>query len=80
MNIQFVTGDKVRLSSGGPEMTIRGAYYDKQANEYRTNMFECIWFAKNTEGKEQVQYQPFRGIDLVRTNTPGVAVKKQNYH
>jgi len=67
MEIQFVTGDKVRLTSGGPEMTVRGMYYDEHSNEYRKNMFDCIWFAKNKDGKNQVHNQPFQGKELIKT-------------
>lgn len=69
MEIQFVAGDKVRLTSGGPEMTVRGLCYDAQTNEYRKNMFDCIWFAKNKDGKDQVHYQPFHRKELINTNT-----------
>jgi uncharacterized protein YodC (DUF2158 family) len=62
----FTTGDKVRLVSGGPEMTIRGLHYDVLANEYRSDMFDCIWFAKNKDGKETVHYCPFNVDELVR--------------
>jgi uncharacterized protein YodC (DUF2158 family) len=67
MEIQFIPGDKVRLKSGGPEMTIRGKHYDVLANEYSANMFDCIWFAKNKDGKEEVHYCPFQGEELIKT-------------
>jgi uncharacterized protein YodC (DUF2158 family) len=66
MEIQFVAGDKVRLTSGGPEMTIRGMYYDSLTNEYRKNMLDCIWFAKNQDGKNQLHYQPFMENELIK--------------
>ncbi len=66
MKSQFVPGDKVRLVSGGPEMTIRGKHYDVLANEYSANMFDCIWFAKNKDGKEEVHYCPFQSEELVK--------------
>ncbi len=66
MEPKFTTGDKVRLVSGGPEMTIRGLHYDVLANEYRKEMFDCIWFAKNKEGKEEVHYCPFNAGELLK--------------
>lgn len=67
MEAKFKTGDKVILVSGGPEMTIRGPHYDVLTNEYNTNMFDCIWFAKNREGKEEVHYCPFNAEELTKT-------------
>ncbi len=66
MEIAFVPGDKVRLNSGGPEMTIRGKHYDVLANMYSDNMFDCIWFAKNKDGREEVHYCPFNAAELVK--------------
>ena len=66
MEIRFIPGDKVRLVSGGPEMTIRGQHYDVLVNEYRPNTFYCIWFAKNKDGKEEVHYCPFQGEELIK--------------
>ena len=65
----FEPGDKVRLVSGGPEMTIRGNHYDVLANEYKPNIFDCIWFAKNKDGKEEVHYCPFQDVELEKTRT-----------
>lgn len=56
---QFKVGDKVRLVSGGPEMTVRGPHYDVLSNMYNPNMYDCIWFAKNKDGKDEVHYCPF---------------------
>lgn len=64
MIIQFSPGDKVRLASGGPQMTIRGRHYDVLANEYSDNMFDCIWFIKNKDGKEEIHYCPFQSEEL----------------
>ncbi len=64
--MEFFPGDKVRLISGGPEMTIRGKHYDVQANEYSANMYDCIWFAKNSSGKEEVHYCPFQFEELIK--------------
>lgn len=69
MEVQFAPGDKVRLISGGPEMTVRGNHYDVLANEYSKNMLDCIWFAKNKDGKEEVNYCPFQVEELVRTRS-----------
>jgi hypothetical protein len=30
-------------------------------------MFDCIWFAKNKEGKEEVHYCPFQIEELTKT-------------
>ena len=67
MLIQFEPGDKVRLKSGGPEMTVRGKHYDVLMNEYNDKMFDCIWFDKNKDGKEEVHYCPFQGDELIKT-------------
>lgn len=69
MILQFSPGDKVRLVSGGPEMTIRGLHYDVLANEYSKNMFDCIWFARNKDGKEEVHYCPFQAEELIKVKT-----------
>ncbi|NDC40353.1 MAG: DUF2158 domain-containing protein [Chitinophagia bacterium] len=66
MKAVFSTGDKVKLVSGGPQMTIRGKHYDVLANEYSDNMFDCIWFAKNNDGKDEVHYCPFQAGELVK--------------
>lgn len=66
MEPKFAAGDKVRLVSGGPDMTIRGIHYDVLSNEYRNNMFDCIWFEKNKEGKKEVHYCPFYADELVK--------------
>ena len=66
MEPKFTTGDKVRLISGGPEMTIRGVHYDVLVNEYRNDMFDCIWFDRNKEGKQEVHYCPFNEQELTR--------------
>lgn len=69
MEIKLAPGDKVRLVSGGPEMTVRGNHYDVIANVYSTNMFDCIWYAKNKDGKEEVQYCPFQEAELIKTRS-----------
>jgi uncharacterized protein YodC (DUF2158 family) len=66
MEQQFLTGNKVRLVSGGPDMTIRGIHYDVLANEYRNNMFDCIWFEQTREGKREVHYCPFYANELIK--------------
>jgi uncharacterized protein YodC (DUF2158 family) len=66
MDVQLTSGDKVRLNSGGPEMTVRGRHYDVLANEYSDNMFDCIWFARNKEGKDEVHYCPFQAEELTK--------------
>lgn len=69
METKFSAGDKVKLVSGGPEMTVRGLHYDVLANEYTTNMFDCIWFDKNKDGKEEVHYCPFLDSELVKVKS-----------
>ncbi len=68
MEAKFMPGDKVKLVSGGPEMTIRGQHYDVMANEYSPNMFDCIWFDKNVNGKEEVHYCPFQAEELIKVS------------
>lgn len=65
MKTKFLTGDKVRLVSGGPDMTIRGIHFDVMANKYDENMYDCIWFEKTKEGKREVHYCPFFADELV---------------
>ena len=67
MEPKFNAGEKVRLISGGPEMTIRGAHFDVLVNEYRDNMFDCIWFEKNKDGKQEVHDCPFYAHELIKT-------------
>ena len=69
MEPKFAIGDKVRLVSGGPTMTIRGLHFDVLANEYKDNMFDCIWFDINKDGKKEVFYCPFNAEELVSTET-----------
>ena len=64
MASKFITGDKVRLVSGGPDMTVRGMHFDVLANEYREDMYDCIWFEKTKEGKKEVHYCPFNEGEL----------------
>jgi len=66
MEPKFTTGDKVKLISGGPDMTIRGIHFDVLSNEYRPDMFDCIWFEKNKDGKKEVHYCPFYADELVK--------------
>lgn len=68
MEPKFRTGDKVRLISGGPDMTIRGVHFDVLSNEYRDDMFDCIWFEKTHEGKKEVHYCPFYADELVKVD------------
>ena len=49
-------------------MTVRGRHYDVFVNEYSANMFDCIWFAKNKDGKEEVHYCPFQQEELAKTS------------
>ncbi len=65
MEHQFVTGDKVRLTSGGPVMTVRGTHYDVVHDSYNNNMVDCIWFEKKSDGRSEVQYCPFNVSELV---------------
>ena len=66
MEQKFTTGEIVRLISGGPDMTIRGTHFDVLANKYSDNMFDCIWFEKNKEGKKEVHYCPFYTEELIK--------------
>jgi len=45
-------------------MTIRGPHYDVLANQYSSTMYDCIWFAKNKDGREEVHYCPFDADEL----------------
>lgn len=67
MEPKFNPGDKVKLVSGGPEMTVRGPHFDVLANEYSATMVDCIWFAKNKDGREEVHYCPFGEAELIKT-------------
>ena len=62
-------GEKVKLVSGGPEMTIRGQHFDVLANEYNDKMFDCIWFEKDKDGKQEVHYCPFYTHELIKAST-----------
>ena len=55
--VQFKTGDIVKLKSGGPEMTIKAPASQNKANFY------CQWFA----GKKLEQGNfPSNSLDLVK--------------
>lgn len=69
MEVSFKQGDKARLVTGGPEMTIRGPHYDVVKNEYKTDIVDCIWFVKNNNGKEVVCYSPYSINELVITKS-----------
>jgi len=47
-------------------MTVRGKHYDVLMNEYKDGMFDCIWFDKNKDGKEEVHYCPFQAEELIK--------------
>lgn len=49
-------------------MTIRGIHYDVLANEYDDDMYDCIWFEKNADGKREVHYCPFYWYELDKKN------------
>jgi uncharacterized protein YodC (DUF2158 family) len=66
MGGKFIPGDKVRLITGGPDMTIRGAHFDVLTNEYRDDMYDCIWFEINKLGKQEVHYCPFYEHELLK--------------
>jgi uncharacterized protein YodC (DUF2158 family) len=65
MEIKFNPGVKVKLKSGGPDMTIRGVHFDVLTNEYSADMYDCIWFEKKNDGKQEVHYCPFYVHELV---------------
>ena len=68
MEPKFITGDVVQLKSGGPEMTIRDVHFDVLSNVFRDDMFDCIWFEKNKEGKKEVHYCPFFVDELAKVD------------
>ena len=68
MEPKFATGDKVRLKSGGPDMTIRGVHFDVLSNKYNEDMFDCIWFETTKEGKREVHYCPFNSNELMKVD------------
>ena len=49
-------------------MVIRGAHFDVFSNEYRDNMFDCIWFEATKDGKREVHYCPFYEYELIVLN------------
>lgn len=66
MNIRFEPGDKVRLQSGGPAMTIRGWHYDVLNNEYKNDVVDCIWYTQTQAGKRHVCYHPYQVKELIK--------------
>ena len=66
IELKFKPGDKVRLVSGGPDMTIRGVHFDVLANEYSGNMYDCIWFEKDNTGRQEVHYCPFYSHEIIK--------------
>jgi len=45
-------------------MTIRGQHFDVLANS--NHMFDCIWFDKNKDGREEAHYCPFNTEELIK--------------
>jgi uncharacterized protein YodC (DUF2158 family) len=68
MKSKFESGDVVKLISGGPNMTIHGIHYDVLANQYVQDMFDCVWFEKDNDPKQEAHYGPFGADDLVIVN------------
>jgi len=62
---KFIPGNKVRLVSGSPDMIIRGMHYDVLTNEYREDIYDCIWFDKNKDEKRETHFCPFREDELI---------------
>jgi|GEM_PF-1202541 len=75
MEQKFIIGDKARLVSGGPDMTIRGLHYDVLVNEYRNDMFDCIWFEKTKDGKQEIHYCPFSAAELIKIEETTIAIR-----
>ncbi len=75
MEPKFTIGDKVKLASGGPDMTIRGIHFDVFTNEYKDDMFDCIWFDKTKDGKKEVHYCPFYAEELIKVPEIGNAMQ-----
>ena len=65
METKLNPGDQVKLASGGPDMTVRGLHFDVLANEYSEKLYDCIWFEKDVNGKEEVHYCPFYIHELI---------------
>ena len=63
---RFVPGDKVKLLTGGPDMTIREVHFDVFANKYRNDIYDCIWYEKSQDDKYKVHYSPYYNYELVR--------------
>lgn len=69
MELRFRPGDKVRLKSGGPEMTIRDQHYDVSVDRFELDVFDCIWFETTTDGKKLVEYHPYHQDQLLKTGS-----------
>ncbi len=69
MESKFHPGEQVKLVSGGPAMTIRGFHFDVLANEYNDKMYDCIWFEKDKDGKQEVHYCPFYTHEIIKVIT-----------
>ena len=65
MEPKFKPGDVVKLISGGPNMAIQGAHYDVLANEYVEDIYDCVWFEKDSDPKQEAHYGPFSAADLL---------------
>jgi uncharacterized protein YodC (DUF2158 family) len=61
--MEFEEGDRVRLKSGGPTMTIEGVNDED---------LSCVWFDK-VGNKQVVQRGSFRPVVLEVAPKPGVA-------
>lgn len=64
----FNGGDIVRLNSGGPEMTIRSAHFDKAALLYKqpqpVGYYDCVWFETGQNISQPIQYGTFHADEL----------------
>lgn len=47
-------------------MTIRGIHFDVLTNQYDKNMYDCVWFQKNTNGAEEPHFCPFYFAELIK--------------
>ena len=67
---EFKKGDIVKLKSGGPKMTIIRNTVDILAKKTLDNKFDCVWFERDEDPKQDPHYGEFFDYTLELVQKP----------